>query len=135
MKTVPFVLQTHDAYRAGKHYDLRLQYPGGGKLKSWALTKYIIPKNPGDRVLAVNTPDHSKTWLRFQGEIPKGEYGGGTVRITQRGTAEILQWYDKVITFKITGRPLNGKYALVKYQTLQAKNKADKWLLVKAKDE
>jgi len=132
MKRVQFVLQTHDAYKAGKHYDLRLQYQNRSKLASWALTKYVIPKKPGDRVLAVHTPDHSKTWLKFQGGIPRGEYGGGQVKITQRGTAEILQWYDKVITFKISGRPMNGKYALVKYKETQ---KADMWLLVKARDK
>lgn len=132
MKTVPFVLQTHDAYRAGKHYDLRLQYPTKSKLASWALTKYHIPKNPGDRVLAVHTPDHSKTWLKFQGDIPRGEYGGGHVSITQRGTAEIINWYDKVIAFQVTGRPMHGKYALVKYKSTK---KADLWLLVKAKEE
>ena len=132
MKRVQFVLQTHDAYKAGKHYDLRLQYQHKSKLASWAIPKAIIPKKPGDRVLAIKTPDHSKTWLRFQGEIPRGEYGGGRVKITQRGTAEIIQWYDKVITFKISGRPLNGKYALVKFKSTQ---KAEQWILVKARDE
>lgn len=132
MRTVPFVLQTHDAFKAGKHYDFRLQYLGGSKLKSWALPKYNIPKKPGDKVLAVNTPDHPKQWLHYQGDIPKGEYGGGHVKISQRGSAEILVWKDEVITFVVSGSPMNGKYGLVKYKTT---DKGDQWLLVKAKDK
>ena len=130
-KSVPFVLQLHEAKRAGRHYDLRLQYPYKKSLASWALTKAKIPKKIGEKVLAMRTEDHDKSWLRFQGEIPEG-YGAGKVKIEQRGNVEILGWYDKAITFKVSGSPMNGKYALIKFKSIQKKNS---WLLVKSRDE
>lgn len=128
----PLVLQLHEAQRAGKHYDLRLQIPRGNKLASWALTKAKIPKNPGDKVLAIRTEDHNKSWLKFQGKIPEGSYGAGNVKIEQKGQAEILLWNNsRIITFIISGFPMNGKYTLIKFKT---KENDDSWLLVKGKD-
>jgi len=132
IKMVPFVLQLHDAYRAGRHYDLRLQYLYKQKLSSWALPKANIPTKSGDGVKAIRTPDHNKTWLKYQGDIPKGEYGGGNVTIVQRGSAEIYGWTDRLIIFLVSGRIMNGKYILVK---MKATGKQEEWLLVKGKDE
>ena len=131
IKSVPFVLQLHEAYRAGRHYDLRLQYLYKNKLASWALPKASIPVRSGDGIMAVRTPDHSKTWLKFQGEIPRGEYGGGTVTIAQRGVAGIYGWTDKLIIFTVSGKPMSGKYILVRMKTT---GKQETWLLVKGKD-
>jgi len=130
--TTPFILQLHDAQRAGQHYDLRLQIPRGNKLASWALTKAKIPKVSGDKVLAIRTEDHNKSWLKFQGKIPEGSYGAGDVKIEQKGQAEVLLWKnDRIITFIVSGSPMNGKYTLIKFKTKQNK---DSWLLVKGKD-
>jgi len=129
IKKVPFVLQLHEAYKAGKHYDLRLQYPYKSKLSSWVLPRAHLP-SPGNNILAVRTPDHSKTWLKFQGEIPRGEYGGGRVTITQRGMADILMWTDRLITFVVSGRPMNGKFALAK---MKITRKQELWIFIKAK--
>lgn len=131
IKVVPFVLQLHEAFRAGRHYDLRLQYIFKSKLMSWAIPKASIPSKSGDGVAAIRTPDHDKSWLRFQGDIPKGEYGGGKVSIAQSGTAEIYGWTDNLIIFKVTGQVMNGKYVLVK---MKPTGKQEGWLLVKGKD-
>jgi len=131
---VPFILHLHLAHRAGRHYDLRLQYPYKKTLASWALTKAKIPKVLGDKVLAVQTEDHDKSWLTFRGNIPEGSYGAGTVKIEQKGEAEILGWYNKAIIFRVSGSPMNGKYSLIKFK-IRNKNKNNNWLLIKSKDE
>jgi len=133
-KSVPFILQLHQAKRAGKHYDLRLQLPYGNKLASWAIPKANLPKKIGDKVLAIKTQDHDKSWLRFQGDIPGGSYGAGNVKIEQKGSAEILGWHhNKVIKFKVTGSPMHGNYALIKFKGTNSKENS--WLLVKSKDQ
>jgi bifunctional non-homologous end joining protein LigD len=132
IKTVPYIVQLHEAYRAGRHYDLRLQYPYKSKLASWAIPRAQLPEKPGNKVTIIKTPDHDKSWLNFAGEIPRGEYGGGKVFIAQKGTADILAWSDTFITFVVSGKLLNGKYGLVK---MKATRKQEIWLLVKGKDE
>ena len=105
-----FVLHLHEAKRAGRHYDLRIQYPNKNKLASWALPKAEVPKTTKDRFLAVQTFDHDIEWLNKQGEIPQGEYGAGTVKIVQKGQCEIVRWTKDTITFIVrSGKPLNGK--------------------------
>jgi len=131
IKIVPFVLQLHEAYKAGRHYDLRIQYLYKKKLASWALPKANIPTRSGDGIAAIRTPDHDKSWLKFQGDIPKGTYGGGRVSIVQRGNVEIYAWTDKLIIFSASGSVMNGKYIIVK---MKATGKQETWLLVKGKD-
>jgi bifunctional non-homologous end joining protein LigD len=133
-KTVktPFVLQKHESLgQAGLHYDLRIKYPKKGKLISFALPKAEVPLTVGQRILAVQTPDHTKDWLKFSGTIESG-YGRGKISIVQSGELNVIGWSENHITFVVKGQPMNGKYALIKVRT---KEDVNGWLLIKAKDE
>lgn len=118
-----FVVQEHDATRL--HYDLRLEKDG--VLKSWALPKGV-PKNQGVKRLAINTEDHPLEYATFEGTIPKGQYGAGTVKIWDSGSYTIKNWEQNKIEFTVQGRILEGKYALIRFKKGGEKN----WLLVKA---
>ncbi|MFJ4205310.1 DNA polymerase ligase N-terminal domain-containing protein [Streptomyces sviceus] len=127
-----FVVQIHDA--STMHFDFRLQV--GDVLKSWS-----IPKGPSDvpkdKRLAVPTEDHPLEYEDFEGVIPEGEYGGGTVIVWDRGTYEPLS-HDRQgrpidfaeslerghATFRVHGTKLRGRYALTRFRE-------DNWLLVK----
>ncbi len=85
-----FVVQQHHATRL--HWDLRLEHDGA--LASWAIPNGI-PKDPKDNRLAVRTEDHPLEYLDFQGEIPKGQYGAGTMTIWDRGTFEVHKWEER----------------------------------------
>jgi bifunctional non-homologous end joining protein LigD len=104
-----FVVQRHDARRL--HYDLRLERDGA--LASWAVPKGI-PLELGQRHLAVHVEDHPLEYASFAGEIPKGEYGAGTVEIWDHGTYELVE--EKRgggLTFRLRGRRLEGTWTLV----------------------
>ena len=134
MRITDYVLQLHIAKKAGKHYDLRLRYPYKQSLASWAIPKAKIPENPGEKVLAVRTSDHGMDWLKFHGTIPAGEGGAGTVEIIQNGKAELLAWSKKVISLRVSGPEMQGKYALI-FMKRGRKPGETQWLLIKAKDE
>ncbi len=102
-----FVVQQHDARRL--HWDLRLEHDGVAV--SWAVPNGI-PPDPEENRLAVHTEDHPLEYLEFEGEIPAGEYGAGTVRIWDRGTYECEKWEPGEVIFTLAGERLKGRYAL-----------------------
>lgn len=120
-----FVVQEHHARRL--HYDLRLERDGA--LKSWAVPKGI-PETSGERRLAVQVEDHPLGYRTFEGTIPEGQYGAGTVKIWDKGLYEPITWDENKIEFVAKGDRMEGRYMLVKFK------KADKnnWLLLKGGD-
>jgi bifunctional non-homologous end joining protein LigD len=102
-----FVVQEHHATRL--HWDLRLEHDGA--LASWAIPNGI-PTDPADNRLAVHTEDHPLKYLDFSGDIPKGEYGAGTMRIWDRGTFETHLWDEKKVEVTFHGERLSGRYGL-----------------------
>jgi bifunctional non-homologous end joining protein LigD len=120
-----FVVQEHNSRRL--HYDLRLQR--FGVLKSWAVPKGV-PENPGDKRLAVETEDHPLGYAEFEGTIPQGEYGAGTVKIWDKGSYRLKVWDKDKIEFILEGGRLEGRYVLARFKKAGPKQ----WLLLKAKN-
>jgi bifunctional non-homologous end joining protein LigD len=123
-----FVVQRHRARRL--HYDLRLER--GGALASWAVPKGI-PIEPGQQHLAVHVEDHPLEYADFEGEIPAGSYGAGTVEIWDRGTYELVEEKrDGGLTIRLHGSRLEGTWALV-----PARLSGDdrNWLVVRKRDD
>jgi bifunctional non-homologous end joining protein LigD len=130
-----FVVQKHAATRL--HYDFRLALDG--TLKSWAVAKGPS-LNPNDRRLAAHVEDHPMDYARFEGIIPKGQYGGGTVMVWDFGTWEPIgdprAGYQKGhLDFNLHGKKLKGRWHLVKMHGRSREEKRDYWLLIKGKDE
>ena len=135
-KALRFAIQKHDATRL--HYDLRLELDG--VFKSWAVTKGPS-LDPHDRRLAVEVEDHPLDYGDFEGTIPKGQYGGGTVMLWDRGT-----WAPEHMTaqeglangdlkFTLEGSKLHGSFVLVRMKTDRTGGKRTNWLLIKHRDE
>ena len=123
-----FVVQRHDARRL--HYDFRLER--NGALASWAVPKGV-PLEPGVRALAVHVEDHPLDYGSFEGEIPTGQYGAGTVEIWDRGTYELLEEKrDGGLTVRLHGKRLEGTWTLI---PAHLDGKEQNWLLVRKKDE
>ena len=118
-----FVIQEHHARRL--HYDLRLEKDG--VLKSWAVPKGI--PEVGQKVLAVEVEDHPYDYANFEGEIPKGQYGAGTVKIWDKGYYKTKLWENDKIEVTFEGNRLKGRYILVRLKRAGDKN----WLLLKGK--
>ena len=119
-----FVIQEHHARRL--HYDLRLEREG--VLKSWAVPKGL--PEPGEKRLAVETEEHPLEYGRFEGTIPKGQYGAGTVKIWDKGSYELKVWEKDKIEFTLNGEKLHGRYVLARFKKAGEKE----WLLLKARD-
>ncbi len=102
-----FVVQQHNATRL--HWDLRLEHDGA--LASWAVPNGI-PPDPSENRLAVRTEDHPLEYLQFEGDIPKGQYGAGTMRIWDRGTFDVHKWEERKVEITFHGERLNGRYGL-----------------------
>lgn len=103
-----FVVQRHQARQL--HYDFRLEM--GGVLRSWAVPKGPPPE-PGIRRLAVQVEDHPLDYIDFAGEIPVGEYGGGSVEIWDKGTFDLEKETADRLEFSLRGTRLSGSYVLV----------------------
>jgi len=126
-----FVVQEHRARKL--HYDLRLAREG--VLKSWAVPKGI-PDKSGTRRLAVQTEDHPLEYSEFEGTIPEGHYGAGTVKARDRGTYELKIWTEDKIEFFLKGKKLHGPYVLVRLKKPTLKRqKQEEWLLIRLKDQ
>jgi bifunctional non-homologous end joining protein LigD len=125
-----FVVQKHDATRL--HYDFRLEL--GGTLKSWAVPKGI-PLKKGEKRLAVQVEDHPVSYINFEGSIPKGEYGGGTVLVWDLGTFEPLgtaplkQLSGGKLHVILTGKKLHGEWYLVRLRDEK------QWLLIRGGED
>ncbi|HET9081336.1 MAG TPA: DNA polymerase ligase N-terminal domain-containing protein [Trebonia sp.] len=102
-----FVVQEHHARRL--HWDFRLERDG--VLVSWALPKGV-PDDPAVNHLAVHTEDHPLEYAGFQGEIPRGEYGAGTVTLWDHGTYEVLKWDEREVKVNLRGERVSGGYVL-----------------------
>ncbi|HZR66808.1 MAG TPA: DNA polymerase ligase N-terminal domain-containing protein [Terriglobales bacterium] len=144
-----FVVQRHRATRL--HYDFRLEMDG--VLKSWA-----VPKgpslNPGDKRLAMQVEDHPVSYFDFEGIIPEGNYGAGTVMVWDVGVWEPLSPEAKNgkylrgtdaeadamlkkgdFKFRLSGKRLNGDYALIHIKARRPGSKGTEWLLIKKQDD
>ena len=126
-----FVIQQHYATRL--HHDLRLEMMNGQTpvLVSWAVPKEL-PRERGEKHLAIRTEDHPFEYGSFQGSIPEGEYGGGEVRIYDEGSYEMVNRSDDRITFRLEGRRLRGVYHLVKTHFDEDK---EQWLALLSEDQ
>jgi bifunctional non-homologous end joining protein LigD len=129
-----FVVQMHAATRL--HYDFRLEYEG--VFKSWAVTRGPS-LDPGQKRLAVETEDHPLDYGDFEGTIPKGQYGGGTVMLWDRG-----YWYSDDpekgfakgdLKFALLGEKLKGEWVLVRMKGDRFGGKRTNWLLIKHRDQ
>ena len=129
-----YVIQKHAARRL--HYDLRLELDG--VMKSWAVTRGPS-LDPGEKRLAVHVEDHPIEYNSFEGTIPAGEYGGGTVMIWDRGhwlpEGDPHKGYAKGhLVFDLDGEKLRGRWHLVRMQR-RGNDRHENWLLIKGKDE
>ena len=120
-----FVIHEHHARKL--HFDLRLEKDG--VLKSWA-----VPKGPpeisSDKRLAVQVEDHPLEYGKFEGTIPEGQYGAGTVKIWDKGQYKPIVWEENKIEILMKGEKLEGRYMLVKFKKAGEKN----WLFFKRGD-
>jgi bifunctional non-homologous end joining protein LigD len=132
-----FVIQEHHA--TAHHYDFRLE--ADGVLKSWAVTKEPS-LDPAVKRLAVRVEDHPLSYASFSGNIPKGHYGAGEVRIWDRGTFENLDGEHSIaegldaggLSIALHGEKLNGRFTLVRMRGRET-SKRENWLLIKGRDD
>ena len=118
-----FVVQEHRASHL--HWDFRLELDG--VLKSWAVPRGP-PEESGLRRLAVEVEDHPVDYISFEGTIPQGNYGAGSVKIWDKGTFRLKIRTDDMYEFWLNGKRLKGKYALVRF-------KQKNWLFFKTKTD
>lgn len=126
-----FVIQEHHARRL--HFDLRLERDG--VLKSWAVPRGV-PETSGRNNLAVQTEDHPMEYLVFEGTIPAGQYGAGSMTVWDTGTYDTEKWRDDEVIFTLTGRP-GGPLGDVRLALIRTEGQGEKsqWLLHRMKDQ
>jgi len=134
-KKLSYLIQKHAARRL--HYDFRLEW--NGTLLSWAVPKGPS-EDPNDKRLAVHVEDHPIEYGDFEGTIPKGEYGGGTVMLWDHGwwrphTDPTEGLKNGKLSFELHGERLKGNWALVRLHSRRKKERGDNWLLIKEKDD
>lgn len=125
-----FVIHEHHA--TNLHFDLRLEI--GGVLKSWAVPKGVS-MNPADKRLAIEVPDHSLSYIGYEGTISEGSYGAGAVAIWDKGTFETAddaaaQLEKDRLNFVFHGAKLRGAFSLVRM-----KGRTGQWLIIKSADD
>jgi bifunctional non-homologous end joining protein LigD len=134
---IVFVIQKHAATRL--HYDFRLEIDG--VLKSWAVPKGI-PLTKGTKNLAVQVEDHPREYGGFEGVIPEGNYGAGTVMLWDAGICEVVERNPAAalrqgkLIFRLNGQKLRGQWTLVRMRSRDEENGKDgkAWLLIKTED-
>ncbi len=119
-----FVIHEHKATHL--HWDLRLEMDG--VLKSWAVPK-MPPTKPDVKRLCIQVEDHDLSYANFEGEIPEGMYGAGTVKIWDKGEYEIIEHNENSIKFRAFGKIFKGIYVLFKFP----KAGKNSWLLFMTK--
>ena len=119
-----FVVQEHHATRL--HWDLRLEHDGVAA--SWAIPN-AIPEDPKENRLAVRTEDHPLEYLEFEGDIPKGEYGAGKMRIWDRGTYETHKFDDDKVEITFHGERLHGRYGLFPLKKRKGEPPGKDWMI------
>jgi bifunctional non-homologous end joining protein LigD len=119
-----FVVQEHHATRL--HWDLRLEH--GGVAASWAVPNGI-PEDPKQNRLAVRTEDHPLEYLEFEGDIPKGSYGAGSMRIWDRGTYEPHKFDDDKVEVTFHGERLRGRYGLFPLKKRKGEPPGKEWMI------
>ena len=124
LKTSKYRFVVHEHWASHHHFDFRLEM--GGVLKSWAVPKRI-PKKEKIKRLAIQTENHPMSYINFEGKIPEGCYGAGTVKIFDKGTYELIEITKDRIVFKLKGKKLKGNYSLIKL-----KDRKNQWLLFKS---
>src|SRR5258705_1794389 len=138
-KALGFVIQRHAATRL--HYDFRLELDG--VYKSWAVTK-VPSLDPATKRLAVEVEDHPLEYGTFEGTIPQGQYGGGTVQLWDYGTWTPLSDDPRgdlakgQLKFELRGKRMHGRWALIRLRDDKSKlgrKTRHNWLLIKEKDE
>src|SRR5690606_20261336 len=136
-KRLRFVIQKHAARRL--HFDFRLELDG--TFKSWAVTKGPS-LDPKDKRLAVEVEDHPLDYGDFEGTIPKGQYGGGTVQLWDRGYWQPIgdrspeeQLERGELKFSLEGKRLRGSFVIVRMKNDRDGGKRTNWLLIKHRDK
>jgi bifunctional non-homologous end joining protein LigD len=133
-----FVVQKHQAHRAGLHWDFRLEHDG--VLWSWAVRKGPS-LDPADKRIAAHVEDHPLDYANFEGTIPDGQYGAGRVELWDRGTWQPLDDPDAAmrkgeLRFVLHGKRLHGRFTLVRLKPRPGqRGRQDNWLLIKGHDE
>jgi bifunctional non-homologous end joining protein LigD len=132
-KNSRFIVVEHKAFRAGLHYDLRFKIPGSANWASFAIRKGI-PTQPGTKVLAMRTNDHSESEALFLGTIPSGEYGAGELIKWDDGSCEVLKYTSPHITINFKGNKVNGLYHFINLGVVHRNYKEKSYLFFKSRE-